>query len=46
MQIGLLEGQTSCSHSLVHGVGAETSVPMVGPYLSWALVQIRRGSVP
>ncbi|ONM26330.1 hypothetical protein ZEAMMB73_Zm00001d007209 [Zea mays] len=41
-QIGLLEGQTSCSHSLVHGVGAESSVPMAGPHLSWALVQIRR----
>jgi len=43
MQIGLLEGQISCSHSLVHGVGAESSVPIAGP---WALVQIRRGSVP
>jgi hypothetical protein len=46
MQIGLLEGQNSCSHSLVRGVGAESSVPMAGPHLSWALVQIRRGSVP
>jgi hypothetical protein len=46
MQIGLLEGQTSCSHSLVHGVGAESSVPMAGPHLFWALVQIRRDSVP